>query len=394
MKLKYKILAAIMLISVCFMSLGREAYASEDIIHDMYQRATDFPQGDLTRLASVLRKADAGEEITIGFIGGSITEGYNASSRENTYVSLVHKWWCDTFPYTVINLINAGVGGTSSYLGVHRVESDILAYKPDLVFVEFAVNDAFSQFNMSSYENLIRRILGAENNPAVILLFSVNQNGDSVQAVETAIGEYYRLPMISYGDAIMPDVATNNIEWEGISSDIVHPNDVGHSIYAALISAYIEEVYANLDTIEETSEWTLPEPITLQAYDDAHIENCYTIQPVESHGFEERNINRYFTGNWSVYQKDASITFAVDAMSIGIIYQRDATGGFGDYDVYVDGEYVTTLYGNYDVKTETETDTAQLYFSEELQKGEHIVKIEKNPKSEKDCFIIAGLLVS
>ena len=237
-------------------------------------------------------------------------------------------------------------------------------------------------------------LAGAEELPAVILLFSVNQNGDSVQAVETAIGEYYRLPMISYGDAIMPDVATNNIEWEGISSDIVHPNDVGHSIYAALISAYIEEVYANLDTIEETSEWTLPEPITLQAYDDAHIENCYTIQPVESHGFEERNINRYFTGNWSVYQKDASITFAVDAMSIGIIYQRDATGGFGDYDVYVDGEYVTTLYGNYDVKTETETDTAQLYFSEELQKGEHIVKIEKNPKSEKDCFIIAGLLVS
>lgn len=394
MRLKYRLIAALLLMSLCFAGLGRDVYASEDIIHGMYQRATDFPQGDLTRLASVLRKADAGEEITLGFIGGSITEGYNASSKENTYVSLVYKWWCDTFPNTVINLVNAGVGGTSSYLGVHRVQEDILAYKPDLVFVEFAVNDTFSEFGMSSYENLIRRILSAENNPAVILLFSVNQNGDSVQAVEAAIGEYYKLPMISYGDAVMPDVESRSIEWEGISSDIVHPNDIGHSIYAALISAYIEEVYARLDTIEEVSEWTLPEPITFQAYGDAHIENSYTIQPVESHGFEERNINRYFTGNWSAYQNDASITFVVDAMTIGMIYQRTEKGNFGKYDVYVDGKYVMTLDGNYDVRTETETDVVVLYFDDELQKGGHIVKIEKNPQSINSCFIIVGLLVS
>ena len=93
----------------------------------------------MTRLANVLRKAQRGEEVTIGFIGGSITEGYDASSKDNSYVSLVYKWWCEAFPLTKVNLVNAGVGGTSSYLGVHRVGEDMLSHNPDLVFIEFAV---------------------------------------------------------------------------------------------------------------------------------------------------------------------------------------------------------------------------------------------------------------
>ncbi len=39
----------------------------------MYRRAVDLPQGDLSRLAQVIRRAQDGEEITIGFLGGSIT---------------------------------------------------------------------------------------------------------------------------------------------------------------------------------------------------------------------------------------------------------------------------------------------------------------------------------
>lgn len=394
MRYKCRFLLAVMLMAVFFMGSGSKVIASENLVKDMYERATDFPQGDLTRLASVLRKADAGKEITLGFIGGSITEGFNATSDENTYVSLVYKWWCDTFPNAEINLINAGIGGTSSYLGVHRVEDDILAHEPDLVFVEFAVNDAFATFGMNSYENLIRRILSAENDPAVILLFSVDQNGESVQAVEAAIGEYYSLPMISYGDAVIPAVDANSITWEEISSDSVHPNDVGHSIYAALICAYIENVYAKLDTIDEASEWTMPEPATAQVYQDAHVENCYTISPTEISGFEEKDVNRYFSGNWIAYEDNASITFTVEAMTIGIIYQRSYDGNFGVYDVYIDGEYAATLDGNYSVGTGTETDTAELYFSEDFEKSEHTVTIEKNPASDKNEFIIAGLLVS
>ena len=93
----------LILILINFSEITVSAAAPD--LNQMYQRAVDYPQGDLTRLANTLRKAQRGQEITIGFIGGSITEGFNASTNENCYVSLVHKWWCEKFPKTKINLV-------------------------------------------------------------------------------------------------------------------------------------------------------------------------------------------------------------------------------------------------------------------------------------------------
>ncbi|MBE5877748.1 MAG: SGNH/GDSL hydrolase family protein [Lachnospiraceae bacterium] len=92
---------------------------------EMYERATAFMEGDLTRLAKAMRKAEAGEEVTIGVIGGSITEGYTSSAYKNCYASHFQSWWQERFPEAKINFINAGVAGTSSYLGVHRVQEDL-----------------------------------------------------------------------------------------------------------------------------------------------------------------------------------------------------------------------------------------------------------------------------
>lgn len=47
----------------------------------------------------------------------------------------------DTFPEDDFEFVNAGIGGTDSYLGVHRVNKGVLEYEPDLVLVEFSVND-------------------------------------------------------------------------------------------------------------------------------------------------------------------------------------------------------------------------------------------------------------
>lgn len=384
----------LMLICVCSISFCDVVKAEEDYLEQMYQRATDFPEGDLTRLARVLRKAQRGEEITIGFIGGSITQGYDASVSDNCYVSLVHQWWCRAFPLTTVHLVNAGIGGTSSYLGVHRVHEELLDDTPDLVFVEFAVNDTNTEFCMNSYENLLRTILSAENEPAVILLFSVNAAGDSVQPVEAALGEYYSLPMISYGNAVTPEIAAGSFAWANIASDMVHPNDMGHSIYAGLITRYLEEIYARLGAIPEYSEWVMPEAVTPQIYTNAHIENADTFPPVNVNGFEIYDFNYHFKRNWYATGEDASITFFVEASNIGILYQRTVEGTFGLYDVYVDGVYVKTLDGNYVEGFGTETDVEPIYSSAEQQKAIHMIRIEKNPVSFNTDFVIVGLLIS
>ena len=51
---------------------------------------------DLTRIKNLMRRAQAGEELTIGFLGGSITQGSLATEHKNTYAYRVFTWWKET----------------------------------------------------------------------------------------------------------------------------------------------------------------------------------------------------------------------------------------------------------------------------------------------------------
>ena len=49
------------------------------------------------KLAACMARAARGEELTIGFLGGSITQGSLASAEDKTYAYRVYRWWCDAF---------------------------------------------------------------------------------------------------------------------------------------------------------------------------------------------------------------------------------------------------------------------------------------------------------
>lgn len=85
-------------------------------------------------LGHVFAKLKAGKEVRIAYFGGSITaaDGWRPQTLQ---------WFRDTYPQAQIKEINAAIGGTGSDLGVYRFGQDVLAHKPDLIFVEFAVND-------------------------------------------------------------------------------------------------------------------------------------------------------------------------------------------------------------------------------------------------------------
>src|SRR5580698_5367485 len=85
-------------------------------------------------LPNVLAKLKAGQEVRVGYLGGSITAapGWRVKSL---------KWLQEQYPAAKLSEINAAIGGTGSDLGVFRAQHDVLQFKPDLLFVEFAVND-------------------------------------------------------------------------------------------------------------------------------------------------------------------------------------------------------------------------------------------------------------
>lgn len=130
-------------------------------------------RGNLYRIERAMRKAMRGEHVTVGFLGGSITQGCLSSAPETCYAYLVYRWWCDTFPDAAVTYVNAGIGGTTSQFGVARADSDLLSKDIDFTIVEFSVNDEDNEHFLETYEGLIRKIYGSRTAPAVLIVNSV-----------------------------------------------------------------------------------------------------------------------------------------------------------------------------------------------------------------------------
>lgn len=166
--------------------------------------------GNNRRLKASIDRVRKGENVTIAYIGGSITEGAAvkpANTDSYTYRSYTKfKEMFGNKGGDNVHYIKAGVGGTPSELGMIRYDRDILRdgkIKPDIVVIEFAVNDAGDETNGVCYESLILNILSAQNNPAVVLLFSVFVSDWNLQDRLSPVGRHYDLPMVSISDAVV-----------------------------------------------------------------------------------------------------------------------------------------------------------------------------------------------
>ena len=99
--------------------------------------------GNTARLNRVFDRAEKGEDLTIAYVGGSITEGYAAGARSpQCYASVSAAAFQDTYcKGGTVTCQNNGLSGTPSVLGNLRVGSEVLPSNPDIIFLEFAVND-------------------------------------------------------------------------------------------------------------------------------------------------------------------------------------------------------------------------------------------------------------
>jgi lysophospholipase L1-like esterase/uncharacterized protein YegP (UPF0339 family) len=371
---------------------GLPASDTDYVTDAMYQKAI-MNEGNLARLAAVMRKAQSGEEITVGVIGGSITAGSLASNYNNCYAEHFHEWWVEAFPNTKINFVNAGLGGTTSYLGVHRVQKDLLDKKPDVVVVEFSVNDSDTLFYKETYEDLVRRIMESEHNPAVLLLFMTQENGTSAQTSDLLVGFKYDLPRISYREMVLTEIQNGSFTWDDISPDDIHPNDRGHAMVGEVLWRYLNNVYARLDTItEEITPVTDIKPFFTQAYTDATILDSTGIEPTKLGSFTKASVNSSYPNDWTTTEGNDSIIFEVEAQNIGIMFQKTVDGKSGRFEVYIDGTYKYLLNADFTGGWGTCIETTEVYRSED--KAKHTIEIKKSATSTGDVFSILGLLIS
>ena len=147
-----------------------------------------------------------------------------------------------------VKFVKAGVGGTPSELGMLRFDRDVLrdGEKPDIVVVEFAVNDEGDETKGDCYESLVRKILKLDWNPAVVLLFSVFANDWNLQDRLSPVGRLYDLPNggqyqgYRSGAVYRRNRTRKGSDKKSVLLRYVSSDDLGHTIMADCLQYLFE----------------------------------------------------------------------------------------------------------------------------------------------------------
>ena len=354
------------------------------------------------RIKNVMKKAAAGEEICVGFLGGSITQGCLASSPEKCYAHKVFEWFEEAFPSARFKYVNAGIGATDSQFGCARVQSDLLSYEPDICFVEYSVNDGCDEHYHETYEGLVRKILMSSPDRALMLIYNVvYENGDNAEPVHSRVSDRYHVPAVSLKEVIWPEIESGRIDRAEITPDGLHPNDVGHSLVASVIISVLEDIRMHMD--EESYDTDIPEPETGNAYEDSvryRNDNSEGIV-TECCGFTaddspQDGITDLFKKGWTASAKGSYIVFKVKASCIGIQYRKTIMKPAPIAKVILDGNSAEAMM--LDANFE-ETWGDKLVLDTVLDHGEcreHTVRIELTEVHESDVlpFCLVSIIAS
>ena len=365
----------------------------EETERDVYLSlaCTSVSAGDPTRFRRVFEKAANGEEITVAYIGGSITEGYTLEP-EQCWAYLTHRWLCEKYPSAKINYVNAGLSGTPSTLGLIRSDRDVLAPcgDPDIVFIEFAVNDDGSAVTKEAYESLVRKMLDLESAPAVALVFMRTDTGYSCQDWQKEVGLLYGLPMISINDALTKAIEDGYMTWADYSNDGAHPNPEG----SKFVAEAVELMFEMLEDKKYTGEYSnkLSEydyaydivPIYGSGFVGMHMTDAATLEPVSAGEYTVTAPLAAFPNAWTRKGgENEGITFDMEFDDLFIVYHCNNSKHFGTAEVYVDGEYKTDVVSN---SSDGWSNPVPQLIMRGDGKAKHMVEIKLKGDGEKQYF--------
>lgn len=204
-------------------------------------------------IGHVMAKIQAGQEVTVAYLGGSITAA-NGWRPKNT------AWLQKTFPHAKFKEIHAAIGGTGSDLGVFRLGHDVLQHNPDLLFVEFAVNDggAAPESIWRSMEGIVRQTWRKDPKTDIVFTYTIHEGmindlkqGDcprSASAMEL-LADFYGIPSVNFAVPVVELLKQDKLVFQAskqpeggkiwFAADGCHPRDEGHEIYLKLLAEAI-----------------------------------------------------------------------------------------------------------------------------------------------------------
>ncbi|MBP8594016.1 MAG: carbohydrate binding domain-containing protein [Ruminococcus sp.] len=296
--------------------------------------------GNTQRLVKKLEAAENGESLTLGYIGGSITEGKNYSNPFTSYVR-------NTFAKGSFKEVNIGMSGTSSVVGLVRAEKGLVAQNPDIVVIEFSVNDHEDISYKKSFESLIRKFLEMPNEPAVIVLITRSKGGFSSQTQMEAAGKNFDVPVISMNNSMTKAFNSGFLKPDDYYTDEYHPHEKGGQLIADTMAYYLRQA---MKTENRSDSYTIP---STSAYGSEYY-TCVNMSPNELTNFSAGSFtagNGYDRNNTLSYsytfQKNSAnnaMTFTTTGKGLILVFKANSSG-MGTALVTVNGK-TTKVSGN------------------------------------------------
>jgi lysophospholipase L1-like esterase len=191
------------------------------------------------------QRAKAGDRLSVVFLGGSLTWGAQATNPQKTsYRALIERRLKEAYPLGRFEFHDAAIGGTGSQLASFRLQRDVLAYDPDLVFLDFTINDdpyvEPSEHRLASYESIIRRLI--ESGSLVVQVILPAKQDTKSKAPTRPLDQKHKEIAEAYGvpsadavklarERVSAGETTPDALWD-LPEDQTHPGDAGYALYA------------------------------------------------------------------------------------------------------------------------------------------------------------------
>jgi lysophospholipase L1-like esterase len=208
------------------------------------------------------RKAAEGQPLSVVFFGGSLTWGANASDPQRTsYRALMADYLQKKYPKSSFTFHDAAIGGTGSALGMFRLERDVLAKNPDLVFLDFTINDNIYEStprSLASYEILLREMISRGIPVEIVTMgdkkvagpdFDISTLGTYhahlklAEAYGTGLGD--TLPLLRKAGAEGAEKLNELYPFDGI-----HPDDAGYRLFFEAARSGYEQAVQESRTVK------------------------------------------------------------------------------------------------------------------------------------------------
>ena len=351
-------------------------------------------------LTNTYRKLTQDKKLNIVYFGGSVTAGHGSSDKEkHSWRALSANWFQKHFPEAEIRAVNSAIGESGTFLGVYRLERDILSQSPDLLFIEYAINDYFfgssEKVAALQYETIVREV--KEQFPQcdiVTLITDCRETAEAEELYPTAMGHEkiagaYQISTIYVGKALVDSLPSLcDEEWQKYFIDIVHPTDAGYHAYFKCVEEFLHEslVSSSLDAQCIAEEESIPIQSERLLDGNRIYQNCNQDMLKESVGFyysEEVYLplpKTPYVGYIYAENSDAELTYRFSGTEIAMLSNFKSGTKFL---CSVDGGEWIEKQGS----THNPTVLAQ-----HLDSGEHVIKLrpvftENSPEQMKIAVI-------